>query len=536
MIRINGISMALAYKDTDLRNSAIKKLRISQSDLSECRIAKRSIDARHGKVSFLFSLEVTLKCDEKKVVEKLNNSAIKLVEYDKYQFPYVKNDMFSPPVIVGSGPAGLFSALVLAESGVAPIVIERGKDIDSRNSDVKAFRITGKLNPESNIQFGEGGAGSFSDGKLNTGIQNSRCRFVLETFAKYGNAEDILWQARPHAGTDRLYNMVKGIRGRLLELGTKFLFETKMVDLVVDHNQIKGVVVESANGLNTIDCNDVILAIGHSARDTAEMLFNRGIYIEQKPFAVGVRIEHSRDMIDKAMYGSFANSPQLGAADYRLSVHPKGDRGVYTFCMCPGGEVVPAASEQNMVCVNGMSYYARHDDNSNSAVLVGVNSDDFPSAHPLAGYEFQRNLERKAFDIGGGDYVAPCQLVGDFLKGKETTKFGLIKPSYSRGVCPSNLEYVLSLNICDSLRKGISMMGCKIRGFDMNDAVLTGVESRTSSPIRIVRDESGQSNIGGIYPTGEGAGYAGGIVSSAVDGMKMAEMLIQNKYGIKKNS
>lgn len=531
MIRISGIKMPLSYSKQALQEEIIKKLHIGAKDIHKWNVAKRSIDARHGNVLFLFSIDVFLNIDEKSVLKKMsNNNDVRQIEREEYSFPKAKHNEEKRPVIVGSGPAGLFAALVLAESGVKPIVLERGKDIDGRTKDVKEFNLTGKLDAESNIQFGEGGAGTFSDGKLNTGIQNPRIRFVLETFAKYGDAEDILWQARPHAGTDRLYHMVKGIRMHLQELGTEILFETKLTDIKIENGFLTSVLVESKDATNEIPCSNLILATGHSARDTMEMLYGHGLEMQQKPFAVGLRIEHKRRKINESLYGKFADHPALGAADYKLAVHPQNLRGVYTFCMCPGGVVVPASSEEKMIAVNGMSHFSRDAENSNSAVLAGVLPEDFPSSHPLAGFALQRKLESKAYELGGGDYVAPCQKVGDFLEGRKSVNFGEVKPSYARGVNLTCLDECLPNSIYRSLQSGIRMMGRKLKGFDSPDALLTGVESRTSSPVRIVRDETGQSNITGIYPCGEGAGYAGGIVSSAVDGMKMAELLIQNVY------
>ncbi|MBP5303531.1 MAG: FAD-binding protein [Clostridia bacterium] len=530
MICLNNVSMPLSYTEEQLKEAAAKKLKISVKDISQFSICKRSIDARRGTVSFIFSLYVEVLLDEKRLVTSCKDGCAKLVNMEPYSYLEARKNKDSHPVVVGSGPAGLFAALVLAESGLQPIVFERGQDVETRVKSVKEFNLTGVLNPESNIQFGEGGAGTFSDGKLNTGIHNSRIRFVLEQFAKFADASDVLWQAKPHVGTDRLCVFVKKLREYLISLGTTFSFDTKVCDIVVKNNQLQGLVIMQKGKTSVFDCQNAIFAIGHSARDTFQMLFDKGLLMEQKPFAVGVRIEHKRESIDKARYGSFAGSPQLGAADYRLAVHPKNGRGVYTFCMCPGGRVVAAASEENMVVTNGMSLYAREEENSNSAVLVGVSSEDYPSSNPLAGVILQQTIEKRAFVDGGGAYQAPCQMVGDFLEGKPSKSFKTVKPSYERGVRPSNIENCLPKPVCDSLKIGIPMMGKQITGFDHKEALLTGVESRTSSPVRLLRRDDGQSCIEGIYPSGEGAGYAGGIVSSAVDGMKSAELLIQNFY------
>jgi uncharacterized FAD-dependent dehydrogenase len=378
------------------------------------------------------------------------------------------------------------------------------------------------------VQFGEGGAGTFSDGKLNTGIKNPRCRFVMEQLVEAGAPEQILWQAKPHVGTDKLYDTVKGLRNAIIKAGGEVRFSHQVTDLNIDQGRVSGLVAATPDGVSEIEADRVILAIGHSARDTMSMLYERGLPMEQKPFAVGVRIEHPREMIDRAQYGRFAGHPALGAADYKLSCRPGGGRGVYTFCMCPGGVVIAAASEEGGVVVNGMSEFARDAENSNSAVLVGVGPGDFESGHPLAGVAFQRQIEHAAFQAGGGGYRAPAQLVGDFLAHRVSAGFGDVCPSYLPGVMPADLRECLPAFITDSLAAGLPLLGQRLAGFDRRDAVMTGVESRSSSPVRIIRNEQAQSVVAGIFPCGEGAGYAGGIVSAAADGVACAEKLIES--------
>lgn len=531
MIRINNINAPLDFDEEWLKNYVIKLLKISENMLCEVKLHKRSVDARKkNDVHFLCSVNVLLNSgkDEQKIID---NSKCKqaAVVFDK---PYVYKSCKTSKkvVIVGAGPAGLFAAWVLVNSGVKPIIIERGSKVEKRIKDIERFHEKGELNENSNVQFGEGGAGTFSDGKLNTGIKDKRIRTVLEIFNNNGAPNEILWQAKPHVGTDILRKVIVNMRENIIKMGGEFRFDEKVVSLNVSHSKLCSVSVENGDGQYDLDCDDVILAIGHSARDTFYSLNDSGINMIAKPFAVGVRIEHKQSEINLAQYGSFASSPYLKPADYKLAVHLENGRGVYTFCMCPGGYVVSAGSEKGMIATNGMSNFARNGENANSAVLVGVNTSDFDSDDVLAGVEFQRKIERKAFEIAGGNYSAPAQTLGSFLYG-HNNKIGNVNPTYRPKVSMCNMNDIFPRFITDSLKSGIMLMDKKISGFVNENAIITAPETRSSSPVRILRNDDFQSDVIGLYPCGEGAGYAGGITSAAIDGMKCAESII-DKYSV----
>ena len=525
MIRINDISLPLDYNETTIKKAAAKKLKINISEIKYASLYKRSVDARKkNNVHFQATVDVKLGGKEQYIADKINSATI--VEEYRYNLP-VSKPLTQRPVVVGSGPCGLFAALILAQAGQQPILIERGRDVDSRTADVNKFWTDGTLDTASNVQFGEGGAGTFSDGKLTTGTKDSRTRKVLEEFVENGAPQEILYLAKPHIGTDKLKITVKNIRNKIISLGGEVLFETKLVGFKTKDDCIIGIETEHNGTKQTIPTDNVILAIGHSARDTFEMLVDSGIKMEQKAFSMGARIEHLQENINKQQYGQFWNSTYLSAADYKLAVHLKSGRGVYTFCMCPGGSVVAAASEENRLVTNGMSEFARDKTNANSALLVGINPDDFGSEDILAGVELQRKLEHQAFETGGGNYHAPVQRVCDFMQKQKSNSIGSVIPSYKPGYQLTSLDLCLPDYITDSMREGIILMDKRMNGFADGDAVLTAVESRSSSPVRILRNENMQSvSLKGLYPCGEGAGFAGGIISAAVDGIKAAEMIL----------
>lgn len=525
MIRVNNIRLPLDYTDKTIRNKILKQLGIDINAIKSCSIFRRSIDARKkDDIHFLATIDIEINTNENKICQRTKNAeVIKPYKYETQK--YIGN---ISPVVVGAGPAGLFAALVLAQSGAKPILIERGCDVDTRTSDVHSFWQTGKLNTASNVQFGEGGAGTFSDGKLNSGTKDIRQRKVLNEFVAHGAPDEILYNAKPHIGTDKLKFTIKNIRENIIALGGTVLFETKLIGINTHNSKVIAAVIEKDGKTEVIDTDNIILAIGHSARDTFEMLCDIKLPIEPKPFSVGARIEHLRQRIDRSQYGKFAGNKRLGAANYKMNVHLQNGRGVYTFCMCPGGKVVNASSEENRLVTNGMSEFARDKINSNAALLVGINPDDFEGNHPLKGMYFQRRLEEAAFKLGGGNYRAPVQRVDDFIHGKKSTVLGEVTPSIGPDYKLTDLNPIFPQFISEAMKQGIVQMGKKLKGFDNGDAVLTAVESRSSSPIRILRNVDTLESIalGGLYPCGEGAGYAGGIISAAVDGIKCAEKII----------
>jgi uncharacterized protein len=524
MIRVEHIRLPIDHSKADLRNAILKKLLLDPDMLVDFAIARRSVDARKKKhILFNYTVEVNVTDLEKVLELNRDNRHIGPVPHTAWTFPQGPFHTEKRPVIVGAGPCGLFAGLALAEAGLAPLLIERGKPATARVKDVHRFWDTGEFDPASNALFGEGGAGTFSDGKLTTRIKDrhNRCRKVLRWLVEAGAPEEILWQQNPHLGTDRLVSLVAAIRRKIVERGGEVRFESRAAELVIDGGAIQGVTLENGE---EIGARQVILAIGHSARDTMAMLHACGVAMAPKPFSIGVRIEHPQEQIDRCQFGPQAGHPALGHADYKLVHHCANGRSVYTFCMCPGGEVIAANSEPGQVVTNGMSVWNRNRPNANSALLAGITPADFESDHPLAGIAFQRHWERLAFDCGGGGYFAPAQSVGDFLAGRASTAFGDITPTYRPGVTPADLRDCLPAFAAAALREAIPAMARKLRNFDRPDAVLTGVETRSSSPLRILRDETGMSlNTIGLYPAGEGAGYAGGIMSSAADGLRVAE-------------
>ena len=526
MLRLQNITLPFDHQEEALANRILERLGIPEQKLLNFSIVRKSIDARRkNHIVAVYSIDVELKDDPELLSKFSQEILISAESCMKYQLPTVGNIHHPSPVVVGSGPCGLFSALILAQLGFNPVLIERGKDVSSRVKDVQNFWHKGQLDPESNVQFGEGGAGTFSDGKLTTQIKDkhNRSKKVLEEFVRAGAPKEILYQARPHIGTDNLVKIVKNLRNTIISLGGQVRFETKLTGIKIKDSKVAGAII---NDSETIETDTIVLALGHSARDTFEMLHQLDIPIEAKPFSIGVRIEHPQSLIDKAQYGRFASHRLLGPAEYKLVHHCENGRSAYTFCMCPGGEVIASSSEPGCLVTNGMSRYSRNRVNANSALLVGVTPQDFESTSPLAGIEFQRKWERKAFEIGGHNYFAPVQLVGDFFSGQPSNSLGEVRPSYTPGVTPCDLAQCLPGFVVETLRLAIPQMDKKLKGFAMNDAVMTAVESRSSSPIRILRDKTLQSPlIKGLYPAGEGAGYAGGIISTAVDGIKIAEAI-----------
>lgn len=528
VIRINQLKLKINHNDTDLKHHIAKVLKVNESEILKYTIIKKSIDARKkNDLSYIYSVEVQTNKDSA-IVKRLNKADVILSERNVYSYvPVGIKELNHRPVVVGMGPAGLFSALMLARNGFKPIVIERGKDVKERVKDVETFWNKGTLNLNSNVQFGEGGAGTFSDGKLNTLVKDEfgRSREVLETFVKHGAPEEILYLNKPHIGTDKLRDVVKGIREEIISLGGEVRFNTTLTNLVIRDEKLVGI---ELNNEEFLDCETLVLAVGHSARDTFHVIYENGLNISQKSFAVGVRIEHKQDLIGKNQYGDMYD--KLPTADYKLTYKASTGRGVYTFCMCPGGFVVNSSSEEGRLVVNGMSNHARDEENANSAIIVTVNPSDYgDETNPLSGIEFQRRLEELAFKEGKGN--VPVQLYKDLLSNKESDTIGHITPNIRGNYRLSNLNNCLPEYVIQTIIEGIEAFNKMIPGFSDGDAVLSGVESRTSSPIRIIRDDFFESNIKGIYPCGEGAGYAGGITSAAMDGIKVFEA-IGNKYKV----
>lgn len=534
-IRLEEIKLLLDEDEDLLLKKISEVLEIESKEIVGFDLVKKAIDSRNkNRIYFVYSLDVKLK-NHQEVADKIKSPTEsfdqkiirhKIREYRPHVYVVEKsaNTLKTRPLIVGSGPSGLFCALVLAKAGLSPILIERGGNVSSRVKDVEKFFKTGDLNLNSNVQFGEGGAGTFSDGKLYTLVNDPRTKYIFDELVAAGAPKEIVWSANPHIGTDNLRRVVKNIRKKIESLGGEVRFNSCLTDIEVHKNKIFSVRV---NHDEPIKMDNVVIALGHSARDTFEMLYAKGLVMTPKIFSIGLRIEHKAEMINKSQYGKFFNHSKLPAARYKLVAHLEGNRSVYTFCMCPGGYVVAAASEKDKLVVNGMSEYAQNNVNSNSALLVNVFPTDFETEHPLAGIEFQRKWEGAAFSLGGGRYKAPIQLVGDFIKSNASKKVKSITPSYRPGVTPANLNECLPPFVAESIRKALPIMGNKIRGFAHPDAILTGIEARSSSPIKIFRDDNFESNIKGVFPTGEGAGYAGGITSSAIDGIKVAESLLR---------
>ena len=512
----------------ELAAEAARLLRAREKDILSLRVLRRSVDARE-EVRLVYTVEVSLREESAALRRTRSRKVSRSQPAPAYIPPSPLPAPETPPVVVGAGPAGLFAALVLARAGLRPILLERGRPVERRKADVERFWATGELDLTSNVQFGEGGAGAFSDGKLNTGTRDPRHRFILETLVSCGAPGDILIDAKPHVGTDYLHIALVNLRRQLLELGADIRFESRLTDLDIRDGALAGISVEGPEGPYTLPCARLVLCPGHSARDTFAMLHERGVAMEAKPFAVGLRIEHLQSDCDAAQYRQYAGHPGLPASTYKLSCHLPGGRAAYSFCVCPGGQVVAAASEEYRVVTNGISEFARDRENINGGLLVNVTPEDYGGERdPLAGIAFQRKLESAAYALGGGGYRAPAQRVGDFLAGRPSTGPGRVAPSYRPGVTWTDLRQCLPDFVADTIAEALPLLGRRLQGYDHPDAVLTAVESRSSSPVRIPRDGTYQSSLRGLYPCGEGAGYAGGILSAAADGMRCAEQLCQS--------
>jgi len=524
MLRLTEVKLPLGHPESAIEAAILQRLGIQANELVAYSITRRGYDARKPRaIVFVYTLDVELKTEAAALERLQGDRHVSLAPDTRYRFvAQAPSGLAARPVVIGMGPAGLFAGLILAQMGFRPIILERGKAVRERTKDTFGLWREGKLDPESNVQFGEGGAGTFSDGKLHSQIKDPKHhgKKVLTEFVKAGAPPEILYVSKPHIGTFRLVSMVEKMRETIQGLGGEIRFQSRVADLDSDHGQVRGVIL--ADG-ERIAAGHVVLAVGHSARDTFQMLYDRGVEIEAKPFSIGFRIEHPQSLIDRCRFGKNAGDPLLGAADYKLVHHCANGRSVYSFCMFPGGQVVAAASEPGCVVTNGMSQYSRNERNANSGIVVDISPSDYPG-HPLAGIAFQRHWERRAFELGGENYQAPAQLVGDCLAGKPSTALGSVLPSYTPGVHLCDLSSALPDYAIEAIREALPAFEKQIKGFSMHDAVLTGVETRTSSPVRITRKEDFQSvNTRGLYPTGEGAGYAGGILSAAVDGIKVAE-------------
>jgi uncharacterized protein len=532
MLRLTEVHLPLDHPDTALKEAILARLGIGEDELLSYSIFRRGYDARKkSDIFFIYTLLAEVKNEAALLARMAGVPHVSVAPDTSYKFVgQAPAELKTRPVIIGFGPCGLFAALILAQMGFRPIVLERGKVVRERTKDTWGLWRKRELHPESNVQFGEGGAGTFSDGKLHSGIKDPKHygRKVLQEFVKAYAPEEILYVSKPHIGTFRLVKMIEAMRATIESLGGEFRFESRVTDLDIDNGQVRGVVLASGD---VIRSDHVVLAVGHSARDTFQMLYERGVYVEAKPFSIGFRAEHPQSLIDRARFGKFAGHPMLGAADYKLVHHASNGRAVYSFCMCPGGTVVAATSEPERVVTNGMSQYSRNERNANSGIVVSIMPDDYPG-HPLAGIDFQRELESRAYVLGGRNYNAPGQLVGDFIAGKASTALGTVIPSYQPGVHLTDLGPSLPEYAIEAIREALPAFDKQLKGYAMHDAVLTGVETRTSSPVRIKRLDNFQSvNTRGLFPAGEGAGYAGGILSAGVDGIKVGEAVALSMLG-----